>query len=119
MNLESLISFVKGSSLTDDVKEVLVDRLEAEGLTTEVVDSLKEAFQDNIDELFDKAGVKLDPNDPEFIAQHQQYAETVDAATKEFEEGSVQLEAELAKEMKALDQDIDATHAEKIRTDLP
>lgn len=119
MNLESLIAFVKNSSLTEDVKEVLVDRLEAEGLTTAVVDVLKEAFQDNIEELFEKAGVKLDPTDPEFIAQHQQYAATVEAATETFEAEAAQLETELAKEVQALDQSIDAVHADKIRNDLP
>jgi protoporphyrinogen oxidase len=119
MNLDSLKAFVKASSLTDDVKEVLIDRLEAEGLTTDVVDALKQAFQDNLDDLFDAAGVKLDPKDPEFIAQHQQYADEVDAASQEMEDGVALIEADLQKTLHAVDGDIDAIHAEKIRSDLP
>lgn len=119
MNLESLISFVKSSSLSDDVKEVLVDRLEAEGLTTSVVDVLKQAFQDNIDELFDAAGVKLDPNDPEFIAQHQKYAEEVDAAVEDMNADMNKLQSVVQGKMNDIDKDIDAVHADKIRADFP
>ncbi len=119
MNLDALIAFVKGSSVSDDVKTVLVDRLEAEGLTTDVVDALKEAFQDNIDEAFDAAGVKLDPKDPEFIAKHEAYADEVDAATKEFEAASAALDADTTKTFNNLNQEIDAVQAEQIRNDLP
>lgn len=119
MNLDSLIAFVKGSSLSDDVKVVLVDRLEAEGFTTDVVDALKEAFQDNIDEAFDAAGVKLDPTDPEFIAKHQAFADELDAATKEFETESAALQSDMGKTFNGLNQQIDAVQAEQIRNDLP
>ena len=117
--VESIIAFVKSSSLPEDVKEVLTDRLMAEGLTTEVVDVLKEAFQDEVERLVDKAGVKLDPNDPEVVERYQKYEDGLAEVQKASEAEMAGLEKDISKQVVNLQASADKSHADQIRKDFP
>lgn len=118
-HVESLIEFVKGSKLPDDVKEVLVDRLTMEGLTTDVVDTLKEAFQDELDLAFKEAGVALDPNDPEVSARLDKFEAALAAAQAEAEQEAAQLEAQMSHSIADIQTGADETRADQIRNTLP
>ncbi|MBP9762105.1 hypothetical protein KBD34_00640 [Patescibacteria group bacterium] len=119
MNLESLIDFIKKSSLDEDVKEVLTDRLQAEGLTMDVVDVLKEAFQDKIEELFDAAGVKIDPKDPEAVKEYQAYQDALAQIEKDGESEMAGLQAEMSQQVAKVQTSADDARANQIRHDLP
>ena len=119
MNLDSLTAFIQSSSLDAEVKEVLVDRLEAEGLTPDTIDVLKDAFQDKMDELFDAAGVKLDPADPENAAALKGYQDELRAIQQDGAAGLAGLQADLKQQGASLQSEADAAAADGIRARFP
>lgn len=82
----SLQTIVTGSPLTQDEKDFLLQRLELEGATPDVVAAIKAALQEYIDAGFKTLGVALDPNDPKVQAIQQQFEEDLAAAQSEFTE---------------------------------
>ena len=117
--IESLIAFVKSAKLPDDVKEVLTDRLMAEGLTTDVVDALKEAFQDELDLAFKEAGVELDPKDPEVAEFMAKYQKDVDAVQTEGAAELQSIKKDINHGIAEVQTTADAARADQIRKDFP
>lgn len=82
----SLQTIVSDSPLAQEEKDFLLQRLELEGATPDVVASIKEALQEYIDAGFKTLGVALDPNDPKVQSVQQQFEADVAAAEAEYNE---------------------------------
>ena len=59
MTREEVIKLVQDSDLSDSTKSTWIARITEEGITQDVLDGLKEAFQSEIDAGFDKLGVDI------------------------------------------------------------
>ena len=82
----SLQTIVSESPLAQEEKDFLLQRLEMEGATPDVVASIKAALQEYIDAGFKTLGVELDPNDPKVQAAQQQFDTDVATAEAEYNE---------------------------------
>jgi len=83
MSLQTIIS---NSPLEQDEKDFLLQRLDMEGATPEVIASIKTALQEFIDSGFKDLGVAVDPNDPKAQSISDQFKEGVAAAEAEYNE---------------------------------
>lgn len=83
MSLQTIIS---NSPLEQDEKDFLLQRLEMEGATPEVITAIKAALQDFIDSGFKDLGIALDPNDPKVQSISDQFKAGVAAAEAEYNE---------------------------------
>lgn len=83
MSLQTIIS---SSPLSDTDKKALLNRLQTEGATPDVVGSIKEALQEYIDAGFKTLGVEVDPNDPGVAAAQKHFDDEVASAEAEYNE---------------------------------
>lgn len=65
MTKQEYIAKIKESGLGEDVKAKVLNLLENNTLTKDILAQLKEILQADIDKTFDEAGIKTDNNDPE------------------------------------------------------
>ena len=82
----SLQTIVSSSPLSDADKKALLNRLQTEGATLDVVGSIKEALQEYIDAGFKTLGIEADPNDPGVVAAQKHFDEEVASAEAEYNE---------------------------------
>lgn len=82
----SLQTILTDAPIAEDVKAELLERLDAEGATPDVVAAIKSALQEYIDAGFKTLGIELDPNDPKVQAAQKQFDDDVAAAEAEYTE---------------------------------
>jgi len=82
----SLQTIITDSPLSAEDKKALLDRLQSEGATADVVGSIKEALQEYIDAGFKTLGIEADPNDPGVVAAQKHFDEEVASAEAEYNE---------------------------------
>lgn len=109
MTKDEVIALIQDSDLDDAAKSQWVERIGTEGLTQDVVNALKEAFQDKIDSAFAQLGVsdsdlpelaeKQAEMESEIASAETEYKETMDTLDKE----AKQVEATAAKAFDALE----------------
>lgn len=104
MSLQTIIS---KSPLSDEDKNALLDRLQEEGATQEVLTAIKASLQEFIDSGFKQLGVEVDPNDPRMKAANDDFNTEIAAAEAEYNEEMENLSIDAAviqaKANKALD----------------
>lgn len=114
----SLQTIVSSSPLAQEEKDFLLQRLEMEGATPDVVASIKEALQEYIDAGFKTLGVELDPNDPKVQAAQQQFDEDVAAAEAEYNEEMENLTIDAAVAQAKANKAIDNIQASGIKAQM-
>ena len=60
----------------------------------EIYDAIQDKLQKKLDTDFDKAGIELDENDPEYKAEYQKMVEGMESAKKEFDGEMEQIDTE-------------------------
>jgi len=84
MTREEVITLVQDSDLNEAVKTTLIKRVTEEGLTQDVLDVLKEAFQMEIDKGFDALGIDISDT-PEYKEREAAMVKEVEAAKADFD----------------------------------
>lgn len=84
MTQEKVITLVQDSDLNEVVKTTMIKRVTEEGLTQDVLDALKEAFQMEIDKGFDALGIDISDT-PEYKEKEAVMMKEVEAAKAEFD----------------------------------
>jgi len=82
----SLQTIVSESPLSAEDKKELLQRLELEGATPDVVAAIKAALQDYIDSGFKTLGIEPDPNDPRIQAIQSKLEQDIAAVHDEYTE---------------------------------
>jgi hypothetical protein len=117
MTREEVIKLVQDSDLSDSAKKNWVSRILEQGLTQEILDDIKAAFQIEIDKGFEQLGIDISDT-PEYKEHEAKMVEEVEAAAKEYGETMDGLE----KEEKELEKDtakaIDDLAAQAIRDQI-
>lgn len=105
---------IQASELGDSVKEHLIQRLDTTGLTAEVVDEIKSAFQGALDGEF----AKLDPEDAN-LAQYEsaksEMVEEVQNATSEYLNVIHQVEKQLDEVKVTASKDLNDAQVNKLK----
>lgn len=114
----SLQTIVTNSPLTQDEKDFLLQRLELEGSTPEVIAAIKEALQEYIDTGFKSLGVTLDPNDPQVQATQQKFQEEVAAAEAEYNEQMENIAIDAAVLQARANKSIDGVQADLVKASI-
>ena len=114
----SLQTIVSGSPLAQEEKDFLLQRLEMEGATPDVVASIKAALQEYIDAGFKTLGVAIDPNDPKVQAVQQQFDQDVAAAEAEYNEEMENLTIDAAVAQAKANKAIDGVQAGAIKAQM-
>lgn len=105
----SLQTIVTNAPITDEVKKYLLERLEIEGATPDVVATIKQALQEYIEAGFTQLGVATNPNDPAIVAAQQKFDTEVkkaeDMFTEEVENAAIDaalIQAQTTKDLETL-----------------
>lgn len=114
----SLQTIVSGSPLKQEEKDYLLQRLEMEGATPDVVASIKAALQEYIDAGFKTLGVELDPNDPKVQAVQQEFEAGVAAAEAEYNEELENLTIDAAVTQAKANKAIDGLQAHALKAQM-
>ncbi|MEK7632831.1 MAG: hypothetical protein AAB473_03495 [Patescibacteria group bacterium] len=115
MSLQTIIS---SSPLSDADKKALLNRLQAEGATPDVVGSIKEALQEYIDAGFKTLGVEADPNNPSVISAQQHFDEEVASAEAEYNEDVENATIDAAVAQAQTNKAIEALEADTIKAKI-
>lgn len=117
MTREEVIKLVQDSDLSDASKSAWIGRITEEGLTQDVLDALKDAFQSEIDAGFDQLGVDISNTD-EYKEKEAAMVAQVTAIQTDFD----QKMAQNSKQMNDLQADaakaIDLLKAEEVRAKM-
>ncbi len=100
MTREEVIKLVQDSDLSDSAKQTWVSRILEEGLTQELLNDLKGAFQIEIDAGFDKLGIDISDTQ-EYKESEATMVKEVEAAEADFNQTMVGLN----QQAKKLDED--------------
>ena len=94
MTQEEVLKLIQDSDLDDAVKTTWTNRIESEGLTPQLFNEFRDAFQKEIDKIFDEVGATEDTEGEEHKAEKDKMLEEVEAANAEFTETMNQLSEE-------------------------
>ncbi|KKW30544.1 MAG: hypothetical protein UY72_C0009G0007 [Candidatus Uhrbacteria bacterium GW2011_GWD2_52_7] len=111
----SLIDIINSSPLADDQKTALVERVEAEGATPDVVADVRAALQEYIDGGFQTLGVEVDVNDPAVKAATEKMEQEIAAAEADFNDSMADIDAEAKAVQQAIVKDADKIQANMIK----
>lgn len=114
----SLQTIVTNAPLDEEVKSLLLERLEEEGPTDDVIASIKAALQEHIDAGFKTLGISVDPNDPVIQKAEEEFTETVQKAEAEFNEKMEDLSIDAAVAQAKANKQLDALQVQAIRAQL-
>ncbi len=73
------------TALDPVTKQDIINRINKEGLTDDVLDYLKDVLQEQWDTDIASIGATLDENDPEFKKKYQETLDTIEKAKKDFD----------------------------------
>lgn len=83
MTREEVIKLIQSSELSESAKQTWISRIIEEGLTQEVLDDLKAAFQIEIDKGFEELGIDISDT-PEYKEREATMVKEVEAAADEY-----------------------------------
>lgn len=114
----SLQTIVTNAPLAEDVRAYLLERIEKEGATEDVLATVKEALQAYIDAGFKAEGVVIDNDHPTVVAAQQTFAEEVADATAEFTEETENLAIDAAVEQAKANKALDRLQAGAVKAQM-
>jgi hypothetical protein len=80
--------------LTEEEKNEFIKMAQNGEDPREIYDAIQDKLQKKLDTDFDKAGIELDENDPEYKAEYQKMVEGMESAKKEFDGEMEQIDTE-------------------------
>lgn len=118
MNKQEYIEKIKNSGLNPEVKSEILGLLEANDLTYDIAEEIKDILQADIDALFTKAGISVNANDPEIIEADKTLDEGLAKVQTDLEEDIAFVEKEMADlevMVKELDSSVDQSQIDQIK----
>ena len=107
--------------ITDDeaMTKPLLERLETEGMTAELMQDVGNYLQARLDKSLDAAGVPpLDEDDPALEAARAEAAETTQAALEQLKEAQATFQSEVSKLEQKIHSELDEIDADAIRQNI-
>lgn len=117
MTREEVIKLVQDSDLSDASKSTWIGRITEKGLTQEVLDGLKDAFQSEIDAGFDKLGIDIS-NTPEYKEKETAMVAQVTAIQADFDQKMAQNSKQLSDLQADAAKAIDLLKAEEVKAKM-
>ncbi|OGV46363.1 MAG: hypothetical protein A2017_16910 [Lentisphaerae bacterium GWF2_44_16] len=114
MTREEVITLVQDSDLNETVKTTLIKRVTEEGLTQDVLDTLKEALQMEIDKGFDALGIDISDT-PEYKEKEATMVKEVEAAKADFDTAIVDIDQQTKTLQQQTSKALDELEAEIVR----
>ncbi len=114
----SLQTIVTNAPLDEDVKQALLERLEEEGATDDVIAAIKAALQEHIDAGFKTLGIEVDPNDPVIQKAGADFTKAVTQASTTFEEKMEDLSIDGAVAQAKANKKLETIQVQAIRAQL-
>ncbi|MBI2473300.1 hypothetical protein HYV70_01970 [Candidatus Uhrbacteria bacterium] len=114
MTREEVITLVQDSDLNETVQTALIKRITEEGLTQDVLDALKEAFQTEIDKGFETLGIDISDT-PEYKEKEAAMVKEVEAAKADFDSAMADIDQQTKTLQQETSKALDELEAEVIR----
>ncbi|MBI4256710.1 hypothetical protein HY626_01480 [Candidatus Uhrbacteria bacterium] len=114
MTREEIVKLVENSQLDDTTKRYLLNLIIDKGLTREVVDAIKEAFDNAVISTMKAGGVDITQTD-EFKAAEAEFAASAQAAKTQLDSEMAQIEAEMRQVQKDTAKQLDDLQAQVIK----
>lgn len=112
-----MVKLVQDSDLSDSAKSTWIARITKEGLTQDVLDELKDAFQAEIDAGFEKLGVDIS-NTPEYKEREAAMVAQIEAIQADFDQKMAQ-NTKLLNDLQAnASQVMDAIKTEEVKASM-
>jgi hypothetical protein len=113
--LQEAVDHIKSlENLSDDEKKAFIGMIENGEDPVDVLDKVEDAIQEKIDDIFDKAGAKLDENDPEYQAKQKEMMDGIQVAEDEFNGEMESINSEAKKIEDEASEEIDKIKIEAI-----
>ena len=118
-NPQELIEYIQAiEEFTEEEKNTYIDMIKNGQDSAEIFDMIEDALQEKLDRVFNEGGAKIDENDPEYQAKHQEMMNDLKAAEDEFDTAVAKIEEESNEVEKKSMQEIDDLKIEEIRSHL-
>lgn len=117
MTKEELIQKIQGSDLEESAKIAWVARIEKEGVTTELIDDLMDAIQEEMEKNFAKLGVG-DTESEEYQQKAKAMTDEIQAAQDEFNSTMDTIEADAKQEQDAILKSVEDLQAQVIKNSI-
>ena len=114
MNRQDIVKLVENSQLDDQTKRDLLNMIIEKGLTREVVDSIKEAFDNAVISTMKAGGVDITQTE-EFKAAAAEFAAAAETAKAQLDSEMAQIESEMGQVQKDTAKQLDDLQAQVIK----
>lgn len=114
MNRQDIVKLIENSQLDDQTKRDLLNLIIEEGLTREVLDRIKEAFDNAVITTMKQGGVDITQTD-EFKAAAAEFAAEAEKAKAQLDADMGQIEKEMAQVQKDTAKQLDDLQAQVIK----
>ena len=119
MTKQEFLEHLRGSENFDEsFKQMWIARIETEGLTPTVIAELRDAIGNKITETYAEVGVEEDPNDPEYIAEHQKVMTELQKIDDELEAGLASMKDEADQVFQSTVKQMEEDSAQSIRDSI-
>ncbi|MBI2473297.1 hypothetical protein HYV70_01955 [Candidatus Uhrbacteria bacterium] len=117
MTREEVITLVQDSDLNETIQTALIKRITEEGLTQDVLDALKEAFQMEIDKGFDALGIDISDT-PEYKEKEAAMVKEVESAKAEYDSAMADIDQQTKTLQQETSKALDELEAEIIKDQI-
>lgn len=114
MNRQDIVKLVENSKLEDQTKRELLNMIIEKGITREVVDTIKEAFDNAVIATMKAGGVDVTQTE-EFKAAEAEFAASAEAAKAQLDSEMAQIETEMVQVQKDTAKQLDDLQAQVIK----
>lgn len=114
MNRQDIVKLVENSQLDDQTKRDLLNMIIEKGLTREVVDAIKEAFDNAVISTMQAGGVDITQTE-EFKAAAAEFAAEAEKAKAQLDQDMGQIDSEMAQVQKDSAKQLDDLQAQVIK----
>lgn len=117
MNREDIVKLIQKSQLDEDAKRRLLNLIIEKGLTREVVDQIKETFDDAVIATLQQAGVDLTQT-KEFQAAEAEFSAEAQKAKSELDTQMAQIDKEMVKVQTDTSKQLDDLQAQIVKNSI-
>lgn len=114
MNRQDIVKLVENSQLDDQTKRELLNLIIEKGVTREVVDQIKEAFDNAVIATMKQGGVDITQTE-EFKAASAEFAAEAEKAKAQLDADMAKIEADMAQVQKDTAKQLDDLQAQVIK----
>ncbi|PJE76371.1 hypothetical protein COV05_05030 [Candidatus Uhrbacteria bacterium CG10_big_fil_rev_8_21_14_0_10_48_16] len=114
MTREEIVKLIENSLLKDEAKRALLTLIIDKGLTREVIDHIKETFDNDIIDSLKEAGVDITQTE-EFKSAESEFAAVAEQAKAQLDSDMSGIESEMKKVQAEMGQQLDDLQAQVIK----